>query len=153
MFLNIIIGFILPWLLAYPLACKYAKLFLVMSPITAIIALLINTIGFYFDFWHFKPVLERNETISAIPLDLGLYAVLGSLMVYFLTKRLFGIPSILVFLLFVSFTTLLEYLALMLERVTYTNGWHIGWTFISYSTAFFLVVLAWRFVKSHIDLA
>jgi len=151
-FFNIVAGFIIPWIIACPLVQRQPRLFIVISPITAVISMVINTIGFYFDFWHFKPILTRNETISAMPFDLGLYSVLGSLLIYFITKRLFGIPPLACLLCFSLLTTLMEYLGLRFDRVMYSNGWNIGWTFISYLIAYIAVITAWRIVRPYIDL-
>ncbi|RIX50049.1 hypothetical protein D3P08_21070 [Paenibacillus nanensis] len=152
MLFNIVTGFIIPWLLASPLVQKQPRLFIVISPISALISLIINTIGFYFDFWHFKPIFSKNETISALPLDFGLYAVLGPLFIFFITKRPFGIPALISFLSFSLLATLLEFLGLQFNRVMYSNGWNIGWTFISYAIGFLAVATAWRTVRSYFEL-
>ncbi len=152
MLFNIVVGFMIPWLLAYPLIHKQPKLFIVISPATAVVSIIINTVGFFFEYWHFKPIIARNQTISALPFDLGLYAVLGSLMIYSIQKRICNLPPLIIFIGFSLFTTFLEYIALQFDKVTYGDGWNIGWTFISYSLAYLAVIAAWRIAKSHIDL-
>lgn len=152
MFFNITVGFLIPWLITSPIIKKQPRLFIIISPIAAIISMVINTAGFYFDFWHFKPFFMKNETISAMPLDLGLYAILGTLLIYSLEKNLFGMPKLLIFMCFSLFTTLLEYLALQFGIAGYSNGWNIGWTFFSYFIAYLAVILAWRIVRSYVEI-
>lgn len=152
MLFNVVAGFIIPWLLVCFLIQKHPKLFIVISPITSVISMLINTIGFYFEFWLYMPMFDKVETISALPLDIGLYAVLGSLFIYTLSKRILGVHPVIVFLVFSLFTTFLEYLALLCDLVVYDNGWNIGWTFISYSIAYLAVFTSWRIIRTHIEL-
>ncbi|CAH1215144.1 hypothetical protein PAECIP111891_04216 [Paenibacillus allorhizoplanae] len=150
MLYNIIFGFILPWVLVLFLIRKQPVLFIIISPITAVISMLINTIGFYFGFWNLKPHFEENPIISGIPFDMGLYPVLGSLLVYTLSKRNVRLHPIFIIFMFSLFITFLEYLAFHFTFVTYGNGWNIGWTFISYSIAFLCVTSAWIVAKVHI---
>ncbi len=116
------------------------------------ISIFINVIGFYFDFWHYKPVFQKIETISAMPLDVGLFAVLGTLLIYTCIKRPFGIHPFVALLVFSLFTTLMEYVVLKFDLVTYSNGWNIGWTFISYFVAYLIGIAAWRIVQVRIEL-
>ncbi|MGO4699486.1 CBO0543 family protein [Paenibacillus sp. 2TAB26] len=151
MLYNIIFGFIIPWVLASFIVRKQPILFIVISPVTAVISMIINTIGIYFGFWDFKPIFEKNETISALPMDLGLYAVLGSLLIYNLSKRTFRLHPVIFILIFSLLTTVLEYTALLFGFVMYGNGWNIGWTFISYLIAYLCVTTAWIIAKEHIE--
>ncbi|QNK54709.1 CBO0543 family protein [Paenibacillus sp. PAMC21692] len=123
-----------------------------ISPITAVISIFINVVGFYFDFWHYKPEFQKIETISAMPLDVGLFAVLGALLIYTLIRKPFGIHPIVTLLVFSLLNTLMEFVALKFDLVTYSNGWNIGWTFISYFIANLLVITAWRIVRIKIEL-
>ncbi|WP_414730932.1 CBO0543 family protein [Bacillus sp. FJAT-28004] len=150
MLINIIFGFIIPWVLASFMVRKQPILFIVISPVTIVISLLINTIGIYFGFWNFKPYFEKIETISALPFDFGLYAVLGSLLIYTLSKRPFRLHPVIIILIFSIITTVLEYMAFLFGFLTYGNGWNIGWTFISYSIAYLCVTTAWIIAKVHI---
>jgi hypothetical protein len=111
----------------------------------------INTTGLYFDFWNIKPEFKENETISAMPLDMGLYAVLGSLLVFSLSKRILQLHPVVTFLAFSVFTTFMEFLALHFGIVSYSNGWNIGWTFISYSIAYLCVIAAWIIVRENVE--
>lgn len=99
-----------------------------------------------------KPIFERAETISFVPFDLGLYAVLGSILIYTLSKRPFRLNPVLTIIIFSLITTFLEYIALLLGAIVYGNGWSIGWTFISYLTAYICVTTAWIIAKAHIEI-
>ncbi|MGO4547023.1 CBO0543 family protein [Paenibacillus sp. 2TAB23] len=129
---------------------KQPTLFIIISPIAAVVSNVINTIGFYFGFWNYKPKFSKIETISAMPLDFGLYAVLGTLLIYALCKRTFRLHPVIVIMIFSLFTTFLEYMALLFGLVKYGNGWNIGWTFISYSIAYLCVTAAWLIARGHI---
>lgn len=152
MFYNILFGFIIPWLAVSPLLLKQPRVFIIMSPISAIISILINAVGFYFEFWHYKPIIPNFEALSSLPLDVGLYAVFGALMIYFFKKRPFKAHPIIIFLFFSAFTTIMEFIALKLGLVIYSNSWNIEWTFISYSVAYLFVITAWRIFQTRIDL-
>ncbi|WP_138754006.1 CBO0543 family protein [Paenibacillus sinopodophylli] len=142
MMINIICGLIIPWLAAIPLIRKKTKLLLLIFPIGAVVSMVINSLGFQMNFWDFTPFIPNDESVSAMPLDLGLYPVLGSYMIWAITLRKSWTAAIL--LLFILFTTLLEYIALLCGKVSYGNGWNIGHTFLSYLLAFGLVYLYFK---------
>jgi len=52
---NIIIGFLIPWILGIYLCNKEKKLFLVIYPFGCTISYIINMIGVYFKFWGIAP--------------------------------------------------------------------------------------------------
>ncbi|WP_425262364.1 CBO0543 family protein [Paenibacillus pectinilyticus] len=140
----------LPWVLVLFLIRKQPVLFIIISPVSALISMSINAIGYYFGFWNFKPLFDKTPTISAMPFDMGLYAVLGSLLIYTLSKQSVRLNPVFIILIFGLFTTFLEYIAFHFTFVTYGNGWNIGWTFISYTIAFLGVTTVWIVSKIHI---
>lgn len=83
--------------------------------------------------------------MSALPLDLGLYPLLGSYFIFLIQRNIinpfFGI------LLFAVVVTGMEWAAVKIEKVTYYNGWNIGWTFVSYLVPFTIIYGYYRLVK------
>jgi hypothetical protein len=133
MIINVCLGFILPWIYGIYLYRKDPKIILLTCPMAAAIASSINLFGFYFEFWNLTPIL-RIEPISALPFDLGLYPVLGSCMIY--SIRSSNINSTVLILIFSFLTTLMELIGVLFEKVTYSHGWNIAWTFVSYVIAY-----------------
>ncbi|WP_375541041.1 CBO0543 family protein [Paenibacillus tyrfis] len=108
---------------------------LTIAPISALIALIINEIGMYRNWWYFAPI--HMLSISTIPFDVGLYPISGSYMIHCIKhyrKNAFRMITIFALLL-----TCLECIFIFFNRVTYGNGWNIGWTFVSYEVSFALV--------------
>lgn len=136
---NIIFGFIIPWLAALPLIRKSPKTMLLIFPIGAVASLVINSFGFQLGFWDFTPLIPNDESVSALPLDIGLYPILASYMIWIILFQ--RDKSLLILFLFVFVTTLLEFGALLIGKVTYGNGWNIGFTFLSYLLAYGIVYL------------
>lgn len=142
MLFNIIVGFLIPWVFGIYLYRKSRIIVFLISPITVTIAGLINDIGYHLDFWDFTPLIENDETLSALPLDLGLYPVMAGYMIYWIRAN--NRHALLKIGCFCLATTALEYLAFIFGKVEYSNHWTIGWTFVSYMLAYGLVYLYYR---------
>lgn len=128
MVLNIIIGFLIPWIFCIMLYLKDKKVILTIAPFTSALCYLINTWGFYMNFWKVHPF--QYHIYSSVTFNMGLYPVLGSYLVYLIQKKRMN-PYLLI-LIVTIFTTILEGLAFLFGLVIYTNGWNIIYTFISY---------------------
>ncbi|MDR6551078.1 CBO0543 family protein [Paenibacillus qinlingensis] len=130
---NILIGFIIPWLFALAWYKKAPTIAILIFPVSAIISSLINAFGYHVEFWDFTPKIEDDETISALPFDIGLYPLAACVGIYwidFKKKHPFMILLSLSILL-----TFLEYIAYLVGKVEYGHGWTIGWTSLSYFIA------------------
>ncbi|ULL16232.1 hypothetical protein DVH26_18340 [Paenibacillus sp. H1-7] len=137
MLFNITLGFIIPWLFGIYLYKKDRKILLLIYPISVVISMFINDVGFHLKFWDFTPHIPDDETISALPLDLGLYPILGSYMIYWIRNS--SLHWLLISLITMAFTTCLEYFGVVIGKVTYGNGWNILFTSGSYLLAYLLV--------------
>ncbi|MEF3309429.1 hypothetical protein PV433_10995 [Paenibacillus sp. GYB004] len=137
MTLNIVFGFVIPWIVALFWVRKAVDVFLLICPIASVVSLLINQFGFYTTFWCFTPIIPRIETISALPLDLGIYPVSASLMIYWIRRNKIKPFWIVIFVS--SIITLLEFMGVLFGKVIYGNGWHVGWTLFSYLLAYGIV--------------
>lgn len=126
MLLNIVIGFLVPWVFGSLLYRKSPKIVILITPICIATAFTVNEWGFNY-FWIFEPVYS-NPSLATYPLNLGLYPVLGCFFVYFyLLKQHYAWGFIFVFSLF---TTSIEALVLALGRVHYNHGWNLIGTFM-----------------------
>lgn len=144
---NIVIGFIIPWIFGIMLHKKAPIVIYLICPIAATVSALINDIGYHLGFWDFTPKIDNDETLSALPLDLGLYPVIGSYMIYWILKSKrrpwlkIGSISLL--------NTMLETIAVLFGKAEYGNGWNIGWTFVSYVIALVLVYLYFKLLNKY----
>ncbi|MFC7393515.1 CBO0543 family protein [Scopulibacillus cellulosilyticus] len=143
---SFLIGFVLPWIFGIWLYLKNPKVILTIAPFMSVVAFTVNQWGYYFEFWDLVPIL-KDETASAIPLNLGIYPVLSSLMIHLIqTKK--SNPYLWIFILTI-FTTFLELICLILGKVVYHNGWNIFWTFVSYLIPYWLTYLYYKLLKHH----
>lgn len=143
MTLNIVLGFILPTLLSAYLFKKDVKLVMLIYPIAISFACIYNIFGFTLDYWMLKP--DKMGCIAALPMDLGLYPFLSSLLIYLIHHK--GFNSKLLILAFAIFTTVAEYVAVLFKHVTYHNGWNIGFTFFSYLTPYVFIHCYYKYFK------
>lgn len=141
---NIILGFIIPWIFGIWLFQKHKAIVATIAPFTAVIATKVNMILIFLDFYHLTPVYEHEESLSTIPFDIGLYAVLASWMVYLIWKK--GKPLLFIFL-FGVLTTLIEWIGILFGKVLYYNGWTLFLTFWSYFIPYSLVFFYYTFLK------
>ena len=135
MFFNIVAGFIIPWIIA-KVVLPNQEIILFIAPISSVIAFAINNIGCYF-FWDLRPVFSRQQGLSSLPIDLGLFPVGGCFLIYLIA--IFQINSFIMILLFSIFTTVVELIAVKFNKVIYRNGWNGYLTFLSYLIAYMLV--------------
>lgn len=136
MLLNIIFGFVLPWLIS--IYFIPIDIILLIAPISSVIAFSINSLGFLF-FWDLKPVFKRAQSTSSLPMDLGVYPITGCLMIFCVIN--FNFAYYIAVPLFGLFTTMIEFIAVRVKKVLYRNRWNIYWTFISYMLAYGLVFI------------
>ncbi|SCZ06020.1 hypothetical protein [Alkaliphilus peptidifermentans] len=135
MLLNYIIGFIVPWIISIKYIMKNLNIFIVIAPIGTVFAYTINTWAYHSHYWKVSP--ERFNYYSTLPYDLGLYPVYACLMIVFIKNKKAN-PYFIVLIASIIIT-FLEYIALMMDIVIYTNGWNIFFTFISYLLPLLLV--------------
>lgn len=136
MILNIILGFIIPWVFGVILYFKDKKIVLIIAPFSSILAYTVNEVCFHLNFWRLVPV-NFNDDLTYVSVNLGLYPILGCYLIYYISKKY--INSYLIILIFTIVTTIFEYLGVLFNLVFYGNGWNIGWTFLSYLIPYLLI--------------
>lgn len=135
MLLNFTIGFIIPWIFGVWMFYKDKKIILIILPFSSMISNTVNSFGFTFGFWMFKPF--NLEDFSALPFDLGLFALLGCALIFTL-KYMKVNPFLLVFI-FALITTGLETIGQLLDYLKYGNNWNVFYTYFSYLISYVLV--------------
>ncbi|KPV45668.1 CBO0543 family protein [Alicyclobacillus ferrooxydans] len=143
MLLNIALGFVLPWILGAFLYRNHPLTVLTVAPFASVVSFLINAVGFGLEWWNLAPY-TRIETFSALPLNMGLYPVLGCWCIVLI--RRFG-RSLSMVLVFSISTTLLEGFAVFIGHASYGNGWNLAWTFISYLVAYVVVYKFYTLIR------
>lgn len=134
MIVNIVIAFIIPWILMVILYFIDKEVVLIIAPFQSEIAFTINAIGFYYGFWDLYPF--GNKQIVDIPFDIGIYPMISAYMIYFIKLRKLN-PFTIIFI-FTFFTTGIEGIGVIMGRVIYGNKWNIYLTFISYLIPYLL---------------
>jgi len=130
MLVNILIGFILPWIAGAYVIKRDAKFVLIVSIIASLLSFIFNDIGYYMDWWYVTPI--KYDNLSFIPFNLGIFSVIAVFMV-FLIKRYDKVWFYIV--IFSVGKTILEGVLVFCGKVVYGNGWNLGYTFISYFAA------------------
>ncbi|MGH4051257.1 MAG: CBO0543 family protein [Clostridium sp.] len=141
MILNILVGFIIPWVFGIILYFKDKKIVLIIAPFASMLAYTVDEC-FHLEFWSLAP-FNINDDYTSLSVQLGLFSILGCYMIYYITKNMINAYFIIMF--FTVITTILEYLGVLFNVVSYRNGWNIGWTFLSYLIPYLLVY--WFYIK------
>ena len=144
MLINILLGFLLPWILGIYIYKRDKRILIAIFPIGSLLAFIINIFGFYFEFWNLTPILLKLKTMAVLPMNLGVFPVLACYLVYLINSRYKQWNSVLLIILFSGFTTGLEFTGVITSKVVYMNHWNIGWTFVSYFVFYILVVWYYR---------
>lgn len=134
MLLNIVIAFIIPWILMVILYFRDKEVVLIIAPFQSAIAFTINSIGFYYGFWDLYPF--GSKEIVHVPFDIGIYPMLSAYMIYYIKHK--EINPLMVIFIFTLLTTCIEGAGVNMGRVVYGRGWNIGGTFISYLIPYIL---------------
>ncbi|MGO5066235.1 hypothetical protein FDF31_07395 [Clostridium sporogenes] len=128
MLFNIIIAFIIPWISGIIFYFKDRKVLFTIAPFQSVIAYTVNSIGFFYNLWSVYP--HEYGKFTTIPYDLGIYPILSVYLIHYIDKTKFN-PYLLIMTATI-FTTFLELLGILSGKVLYSNGWNLGFTFISY---------------------
>ncbi|MFL0194558.1 CBO0543 family protein [Clostridium sp. WILCCON 0269] len=145
MILNIILGFIIPWIFGTVLYFKNKRIVLIIAPFSSILAYTVNEFCFHLNFWRLAP-LNIQDDYTSTSVNLGLYPILGCCLIYCIWRNRIN-PYLIVFI-FALGTTTFEYAGFLLKLVTYGNGWNIGWSFISYFIPYLLLCLYYLKLKA-----
>ncbi len=144
---NIILGFIIPWIFGVILLIKDWNMMVLIFPFAGMISFFVNTLGFYY-FWDLKPVFKREQSLSRLPIEIGLYPILACYLIYYVRST--SIHSAILIVIFALFTTVLEYLAVIRGKVIYRNGWNIYFTLLSYLGPYILVYFYYLSIRQYI---
>lgn len=143
---NVVLGFVIPWVtVGMFLYRKDKKIVFFIVPFSSSISYSVDAIGFNFGFWHLSP--HKYDNLSSLPTDLGYFALLGGLMVY--TVRKYKINNFFMLLIFSIVTTVIEFMFVLIGKITYGNGWNISWTFLSYAIPYIIVYYYYILLKRY----
>ncbi|MGE6204426.1 CBO0543 family protein [Guptibacillus hwajinpoensis] len=149
MLFNIVAAFIIPWIAGIFLVRKDFKLFLLIAPFAAFVAIIFDVLGFHFDFWRIDPEYE-TEPIAAMPMYFGVYPILAGFL--FLAIKRTPFHPIVIILFFSLITTIIEGTGVWINLVHYSNGWTIYWTYVSYLLAYLVCYGYFLLLKKHVSI-
>lgn len=145
MIIHIVIGFLIPWLIGIGHLYKKDKMLIpLIGTFYSVIAFMLNETSYYLGFW--KAAHPKQELLFALPFNLGFYPIIASYLIFFVKKTKH--PYVIIFLQTII-TTLFESIYLYFEKVTYTNGWNLILTFISYLLSYIMVYQYYLYLKRH----
>ncbi|MBC2578856.1 hypothetical protein [Clostridium sp. DJ247] len=138
MTLNIILGFIIPWVIAL-IIVRERKIIYYIAPFASTISFIVDDLGFYY-FWNLYPFKLVN--LSAIPFNIGLFClypcIIIELMREYNIRACVGLPIMSLII------TLIEGCGLLIGRIVYYNHWNIIATYFSY---FISLLISYTFYK------
>lgn len=138
MILNIILGFIFPWVIALIIVREH-KIIYYLAPFASVISFIVNDFGFYY-FWNLYPF--RLVNLSGIPFNIGLFCIYPCISIELMRKydvsAYIGLPITSLII------TLVEGYGVLIGRVVYYNHWNIVATYFSY---FISLLISYTFYK------
>lgn len=147
MYIQIISGFIIPWILGLWLIKDRIFLF-AFYPTAVALATTIDIIGSNY-FWQFYPHMN-NKSLSGLPILTGLHPLSACFMLFLIYRKNFRpLPAI---CLFAGLLTFLEWGAQQFGLLLYFNGWNIGLTFFSYLSPIVVLYFYSKKMMRHIRL-
>ncbi|WKL02036.1 hypothetical protein Q0F98_37820 [Paenibacillus amylolyticus] len=82
---NILLGMVIPIILGAWILRRNFTIFILYYPLGVAVAACINNIGFNY-FWNILPN-THNQSLAALPMDLGVYPIAGCLMMYTILEK------------------------------------------------------------------
>lgn len=145
MWINVLLGLLIPWVILIYFYKKSPLLVILMYPLGVTISFVANDWGFLL-FWEVEPVYN-NPSLSAIPISVGYFPLITALFAYIREKK--AIDTWKLILLFSILTTFIELLVLWSGKIHYYNGWNILWTYFTYLAGFVVVNVYIKVLKKH----
>ncbi|GJM79493.1 hypothetical protein HMSSN139_19890 [Paenibacillus sp. HMSSN-139] len=131
--INIIAGFLVPWIAGAFLIYRDKKAMLLAFPSGGFMSLLFNDFGVYTKWWQLHP--DHMESVTTIPFNLGIYPIVAGWMLHFIFRTRFRFNAALMIAGSAALLTGAEFVYVCLKKIQYGNGWNIGWTYLSYFLA------------------
>lgn len=144
MLINILVGFIVPWIFGIYLFKLKPNILLTIFPIGAVLSHIINAFAIEYKVWDILP--GKFAEIDFLLFDIGLYTILPSYLIFFIQKYR-GVNRYFQILFFTFITSISEFIWYKAGRISYKNGWSIYHTFLSYLIPYILVYLYYKLLK------
>ncbi|MBN9654172.1 hypothetical protein J0K78_07840 [Halobacillus sp. GSS1] len=143
MWINIVIGLVIPWVTIGYLFKKNPVVILLMYPLGVAIAFIGSDWGFGL-FWEVTPTYEQNRSLPAFPFKIGYLPLLSVLFGYIKAKEIVKTPLLII--LFTIITAFMELVGVWTGKISYFHGWNIFLTLFIYlfgfmGTAFYMKIL------------
>lgn len=142
MLLNVITGFIIPWILAIFLF-KDRRFLILVALVGCVIAFVMNELGFFANMWKLYP--WNLEYISTIPFNLGFFALYPHYFIMAIEK--YHVKPIIAIAVMSALVTVAEFCGFLIGRVIYDNGWNLIFTYLSYFFASAMNYQAYKAIK------
>lgn len=141
MFVNIIFGFIIPWIVALSTIHEH-KIIYYIAPFASALSFLLNDFGFFY-FWKLYPF--NLIELSAIPFNIGLFCLYPCIIIELMRK--YDISAYIALPITSLIITLAEGYGLLIGRVIYYNHWNIVATYFSYSISLLISYTFYKILK------
>ncbi len=141
MAVNIILGFIIPWVIALIIVSEH-KVIYYIAPFAAVISFIVNDIGFYY-FWKLYPFELVN--LSGIPFNIGLFCLYPCISIELMRK--YNISAYIGLPITSLIITLTEGCGLLIGRIVYYNHWNIIATYFSYFIPLLISYIFYKILK------
>ncbi|MGP4070686.1 hypothetical protein [Halobacillus sp. B29] len=140
MLINILLGFILPWISGVFLFKRARVLLYTVVPFTALFSMAGNQLGVQLGFWLLIPE-GKIHLMNTIFIDFGYNPIVAAWFIYFLYYK--QIRRWIMYPLFMVILNGFEFYALSVGKIIYDQGWHILYSVIIYGIG--LIVIDWYF--------
>ncbi|AKN31305.1 hypothetical protein Ccar_10740 [Clostridium carboxidivorans P7] len=138
MILNIILGFIIPWVIVL-IIVRERKIIYYLAPFASVLSFIVNDLGFYY-FWNLYPF--RLVNLSGVPFNIGLFCIYPCISIELMRK--YDVSAYIVLPITSLIIALFEGCGVLIGRVVYYNHWNIVATYISY---FISLLISYTFYK------
>lgn len=143
MVINIILGFILPWIIALYIV-RERKILYYIAPFASVVSFIFDDLGFYY-FWRIYPFELMN--LSGLPFNIGLFALYPCITIQLIRKhKISDFPGLLITGLVI---TLMELCGWLIGRIVYYNLWNIIETFFSYFVQLLITYTFYKLLGKH----
>ena len=146
LFITILIGFILPWIIGAVLYFKDSRVIAVISPISCAIAFILNTLGIILG--YFSPQVDNiNQYLISCITNIGLFSIEPCILIFAIRHT--RIKPLYLIILATVFASIIDLILLSAALLVYQKGWNIIWSIIGFFISFYIIYLYYLLLKKH----
>jgi hypothetical protein len=144
LFITILFGFIIPWIIGIIINFKDNKVITCIAPFSCAIAFILNDLGITLGYFH-PSVYNYNPYLLSQITNIGLFTIESCILIF--VKRNTRIKTMYLLVLTTIFASIIDLILFSTNMLIFGKGWNIMWSVILYFITFYIIYLYYLLLK------